>query len=151
MKHAPRITAAALVVLIALTATALAVLPKAALVITRPLAGALIAQDTTFTSSGVLRPRHTLTAANRYTRLYFQYYHRGAWRPYTSVLARNSNTATYTKYALARKLAYTGSWRVRAYHKCAKHAASYSVFRSFKITGVQKVQPLGAGCWAACH
>lgn len=153
MKQRKAILAAAVIfALLALTATALAVLPKAYVALTRPLAGASIAEDTTFTVSGILKPRHSLVVSPS-TRVYLYRYHFGSWRLYTSRAARNSNPPglTYTKFAASTKIPYKGRWMVRAYHKCVKHAPSWSTARYFSVTGRSKPKPTGSGCWGGCH
>lgn len=151
MKRSTMFALVVVLALIAITATAMAALPRATLSMSRPLSGAVIAEDTTFTVSGLLKPRHSVTALP-YTRVYFYRYHQGKYRLYTSRLARNSNTSIYyTKFSRSMKLPYNGKWYTRAYHKCAKHAASWSPARYFSVTGASKPTPRGAGCWSACH
>ena len=47
--------------------------------------------------------------------------------------ALSKNYSSYTRFSIKTRLTLAGSWRVRAYHATAEHAASYSGYRTLTV------------------
>lgn len=110
-------------------ATSPGVFVKAKAYLTQPVTPDIVTKNTAFTTHGYLEPRHSGR-----TRLYFYRYRNGAYRLYKYVNATNSDYDTDTMmYTLRHKLPYAGKWRVKAFHKDASHAASWSSERAFVV------------------
>lgn len=82
-----------------------------------------------FKVSGTLRP-----AERGSVRLYFYRKVGSTWRRYGPARsAKVEQRGSYTRYSLATRLPYAGSWRVRAYHADWNHLATWSVPRDFTV------------------
>lgn len=96
--------------------------------LSRPSTPASVEKGVRFTTTGLLKPYHGGT-----TRLLFQRLEGGEWKLRRTVEARNARYRGNTRYSVRISLPRTGSWRVRAYHADATHAATYSPFRRFTV------------------
>ncbi len=110
-------------------ATSPKVLVQARAYLSQPVTPSTVYKNTSFATSGYLKPYHS-----GYTRLYFYRYYSGKWNYYTKVNAPNAKyNVSITKYTLSYKLPYAGSWYVRAYHSDGNHAATWSPVKRFSV------------------
>lgn len=96
--------------------------------LSRPAAPFLVKKGRDFTVYGYLRPYH----AGK-TRLDFFHYRNGKWRFYKTVYASNRYYNGFTQYVGRYKVPYAGRWSVRAYHRDASHAATWSPREVFRV------------------
>lgn len=81
-----------------------------------------------FVISGYLKPRHS-----GYTRLIIYRMVAGHMYFWRNVSARNTNYASYTRYAARLSLPYRGTWTVRAYHADSSHLTTNSQTHFFLV------------------
>ncbi len=90
----------------------------------------------TFSSSGLLGPKHALRPYGSLVTVYLEQRNsRGAYVTRKKFTARNADSGGYTKYAVS--FIYPGAagkWRLRAYHKDLEHVATWSSARYFTVS-----------------
>ena len=111
---------------LAATSATVEVAPRVYL--TRPTAPTAIGDDVRFTSTGTLKPRHTVGAKTIRIKCYKKV--SGAWKLKQTVTARNANITGGTKYKATFALPSSGKWKLVAYHPDDMlHAATNSAAR----------------------
>ena len=99
------------------------VMVKASL--TAPSAPSTVKHNVAFTSTGTLRPDHTIGSSA--VKILCYRYESGKWRLKKTVTA---TMATAGKYSASVKLPTSGKWRLYASHSDTDHALSKSVYRA---------------------
>lgn len=99
------------------------VMVKASL--TAPSAPSTVKHNVAFTSTGTLRPDHTIGSSA--VKILCYRYESGKWRLKKTVTA---TMATASKYSASVKLPTSGKWRLYASHSDTDHALSKSVYRA---------------------
>jgi Bacterial Ig domain len=100
--------------------------------VSNPIAPSYAYRGRTLSVYGYLKPRHT--SGSYPVRIYRFRQVPGGWRSYGYVLARASNTSSYTKYSKNITLPYRGKWALRAYAPGdGGHVATYSTGYDYVI------------------
>lgn len=100
--------------------------------LTTPAATATQYYGTSYTAYGYIKPRHT--AGTYAVRIYRWRLVSGVWKSYGYVSAKASDYSTYSKYSVATKMPYKGSWRLRATHVAdSLNAATNSGYRYITV------------------
>lgn len=92
--------------------------------LTAPGAPATVYKGAAFNLVGYLKPRHK--AGQSWVTLQFDVYSAGAWKRVKSIPTATSDNYSYSKYTASTSLPYLGKWRIRAFHSCAGHVATYT-------------------------
>jgi len=84
---------------------------------------------------GTLKPIHTAEQnKTSHTKVFFYHLSHGKWRLINSGYAKAyRNTTSATQYMVRWSFGISGRWRVRARHRDADHATTYSAWRYFRV------------------